>query len=311
MTPRGISVIGNVNVDVIVRPASRLPPPGTEWTVEHIEIRTGGAAAIAAMTLARLGEHPRLVGCLGDDASASIIREDLARAGVEDLVGTLAEAPTGASVAFEGTGRDRSFLTALGSLTSFEASMVPPAALDGALVLVCGYFLLPALRGDPTLRLLGDVRRRGGTTLFDCGWDPSGWPPETKRELLSLLPLVDIFLPNETEATALLGVDDPAAAARALQEVSGSWVVVKLGVSGCLAVGPGRAEAKASAPAVEPIDTTGAGDAFNAGLMYALRQGMSWSEALPFATKVASTVVVRPSRNRYPTIGELPGMSSP
>ena len=50
-----VALIGNVNLDVIVRPASRLPPPGMEWTVEGIEVRTGGAAAIAVLTLSHLG----------------------------------------------------------------------------------------------------------------------------------------------------------------------------------------------------------------------------------------------------------------
>ena len=88
-----------------------------------------------------------------------------------------------------------------------------------------------------------------------------------------LLPSVDVFLPNEVEACALADrPGDAAQAARALQVVSGGWVVVKLGPRGCLAVGPDGTEIAVPAPAVTVADTTGAGDAFNAGLVHALAQ---------------------------------------
>ncbi len=80
-----------------------------------------------------------------------------------------------------------------------------------------------------------------------------------------------MFLPNEAEARAIAGDGDVRSAARTLQGASGGWVVVKLGARGCLAVGPDGAELSASAPAVAvAADTTGAGDAFNAGLVTAL-----------------------------------------
>jgi sugar/nucleoside kinase (ribokinase family) len=212
--------------------------------------------------------------------------------------------PTGISIAFEGPGRDRSFLTLPGSLKAFEASMVPPAVLARAFVLFCGYFSLPSLRGEPTIQLLERVRDAGGCTLFDCDWDPAGWTRESREEIAELLLLVDVFLPSEEEARGLTGLEDPVAAARALQEVSGGRVVAKLGANGCAAFGPGE-EHWISAPAVQASDTTGAGDSFNAGLLYALASGTEWPEALRFATRLASTVVSRSSESRYPTLEEL------
>ena len=110
-----------------------------------------------------------------------------------------------------------------------------------------------------------------------------------------------MFLPNEAEACALADLDPDAAlyAARALQATSGGWVVVKLGPRGCLAVGPGRTELDVPAPVVSVADTTGAGDAFNAGLVHALSDGADWPDALHAATRFASMIVARPSRDRY------------
>jgi sugar/nucleoside kinase (ribokinase family) len=182
--------------------------------------------------------------------------------------------------------------------------MVPQEALAKDFVLFCGYFMLPSLRGEPTLRLLERVHADGGCTLFDSDWDPGGWTQESREEVAQILPLVDVFLPSEEEARGLTGLDDPLAAARTLQRTSGHWVVAKLGANGCVAFGP-EEEQRVPAPFVRAIDTTGAGDSFNGGLLYALASGAEWSEALRLATRVASTVVSRSSADRYPTLEEL------
>jgi sugar/nucleoside kinase (ribokinase family) len=123
--------------------------------------------------------------------------------------------------------------------------------------------------------------------------------------LRALLPLVDVFLPNEAEACAIAGVaaGEAERAAAQLQAVSGGWVVVKLGARGCLAVGPNGAALSVPAPATEVTDTTGAGDAFNAGLVRALAHQAPWPEALDAAARFASSLISRPSsdRHRIPT----------
>jgi ribokinase len=305
--PRGtpgspnVAVIGNVNVDLIVRDVTELPPPGTEWTVDTVEIRLGGAAATMAVTLRELGVPLMLVGCVGYDDLGSNLLGQLTAAGVDvSNVRTAPTGRTGVSIAFEAPRRDRSFLTQLGSLASFDASMVPPEALSSRFVAFTGYFLLPAL-ADGLPALMADVRRAGGTVLFDAGWDPAGWTPSTLAAIAELLPLVDVLLPNAMEACAMTGENDALSAARALQGATGGWVVVKLGGEGGLAVGPGGGEAACPAPSVDVVDTVGAGDAFDAGLLAALRDGRSVPQALEFATQVASMRVAGRST------GELEG----
>jgi sugar/nucleoside kinase (ribokinase family) len=299
-----ISVIGNVNVDLLVWPVTELPPPGADSLVESIQMRAAGSAGNTALALAHLGHIPHLVGCVGDDHFGQFILQELAAAGIDGGVAVMPDQPTGVSIALEAPGRDRSFLTAPGSLKLFRASMVPSEVLEQDFVLFCGYFSLPSLRGEPALRLLERVRADGGCTLFDCDWDPAGWTQESREEVAQILPLVDVFLPNEDEARGLTGLDDPVAAARALQQISGRWVVAKLGMNGCVAFGP-EEEHWIPAPFVRASDTTGAGDSFNGGLLYALFSGGEWPEALRFATRVASTVVSRDSANRYPALEEL------
>ena len=299
-----ISVIGNVNVDFVVWPAAELPPPGAEVHVETISMRAAGSAGNSALALARLGQVPSLAGCVGGDRFGQFILEELAAAGIEEGVTVLPEEPTGITIAFQAPGRDRSFLSLLGSLEAFGASMVSEEALATDFVLLCGYFTLPALRGAPTRELLHRIRATGGSIFFDSDWDPGGWSQESRTEIANLLPLVDVFLPSKDEARGLTGLEDPEAAARELQRISGGRVVIKLGPEGCVAFGPGEVQ-WVRAPSVRVSDTTGAGDSFNGGLIYALSEGAEWQEALRFATHLASTVVSRTSEDRYPTLEEI------
>ena len=304
-----ITLIGNVNADLIVRDASELPPPGEEWTIDAVTLRPGGAAANCGLASAALGEAPRVVASVGGDRIGAVLLEELAAGGVATGdVRVEEDQATGVSIAFEAPGRDRSFLTSQGCLATFEASMVPDDALTARFVLLGGYFLLPMLRGaDGAAGLLRTARANGAVTCFDPGWDPSGWPASTRDELAAILPLVDVLLPNAGEAAGITGSDGPREAARKLQALlaPGGWAVVKLGRDGCVAAGPGGAEAASPAPAATVIDSTGAGDAFNAGLLAAMAAGADVPGALGFAVRVASAVIGRPSHDRYPAIAEL------
>jgi sugar/nucleoside kinase (ribokinase family) len=228
------------------------------------------------------------------------MREQLAPAGLADELVVLAGETSGLTVALESPTRDRTFLTYLGVNAQWNAGMIPDDALRCENLLLCDYFVAPSLRGEAARRLLDTARSRGARTFFDTTWDPEGFSGKTRAEVRELLPSVDVFLPNEVEACALAdGTGDAAAAARVLQSQSGGWVVVKLGPRGCVAVGPDGVEIAVPAPAVAVADTTGAGDAFNAGLVASLARGAGWHEAVTVATHFATTIVARPSDHRY------------
>ena len=125
-----------------------------------------------------------------------------------------------------------------------------------------------------------------------------GWTSETRRDLLELvLPHVSIFLPNEAELSGLAGVDDPEQAARSIAEQTGCRVVAKLGARGALVV-DGAEVSRHCAPAVNPVDTTGAGDTFNAVLLAAVLGGARLSEATEQAVRTTSAVIAVPDSER-------------
>ena len=179
--------------------------------------------------------------------------------------------------------------------------MISRDPLETDNLLLCDYFVTPKLQGAAAEELLAATRAYGGRTFFDTAWDPGGFSTSTREQVGKVLPFVDVFLPNEAEACALAGVRPDAAhiAAHRLQRLSGGWIVVKLGVRGCLAAGPDDVQLQVPAPTVAIADTTGAGDVFNAGLVHALSDGAEWPEALAAATQFASATIARPSSERY------------
>ncbi len=297
---QGVTVIGGVQADVVVRPVTELPPPGATRLTEDMSIRVGGAGANAALAFVETGLPVRLMGCVGEDRLGEWMRQELTEAGLVDELAVVPGRPTGLTIALESDERDRTFLTHLGVNADWGPEMIPADALQCDNLLLCDYCVTPGLQGDAARSFLEATHRAGGRTFFDTAWDPQDFPAATRAELRDLLSRVDVFLPNEAEARAIAGEGDVHAASRALQEASGGWVVVKLGARGCLAVGPGGEELSASPPAVAvAADTTGAGDAFNAGLVTALSADRDWGAAIEAATRFATEIVSRPSHERW------------
>lgn len=296
-----MTVIGCVQADVVVSPVTDLPAPGASALIDRASVRVGGAGANSALALVEAGLSVRLMGCVGDDPLGGLMREELAPWGLGGELAILAGEPTGLTLALESSRRDRTFLTYLGVNSHWTPEMLPADALRCESLLLCDYFVAPGMQGAAAHGLLDAARLGGARTFFDTAWDPDGFREAARASVLDLLPAVDVFLPNEAEACALAELDPDAApwAARRLQRLSGGWVVVKLGARGALAVGPDGIELEVRAPEVHAVDTTGAGDAFNAGLIAALASGAAWQPALERAAAFASGVVARPSGARY------------
>jgi len=302
---RTVHVIGNVQLDVLASPVTRMPRPGGDEIIDSIATRPAGAAGNVSLALAALGVPHRLFGAVGDDQAGLWVAEELRRIGVgEDLL-VVPGRDTGISIALEAPARERSFLTAHGVLDSYTYADVPADAVDADLVLLTGYFSLPGLRGTGTRALLERARERGAVTVFDTGWDPDDWRHGAVEEILDFLPDVDVFMPNEPEALALSGCSDVEDALAFLGARCRGWVVLKRGELGVLAQGPRGARVRLAAPQVTAVDSTGAGDSLAAGMLAELSAGAAMDTALMTGVRVASTVVGRASRHRYPTRDEL------
>jgi sugar/nucleoside kinase (ribokinase family) len=256
-------VVGDVNPDLIVVGQDPEPAFGdVEKLIDHAALEIGGSSAICACGAARLGLRTALVGLVADDLFGRHMLEQLALRGV-DVSGCMLEPSeaTGLSIVLARQA-DRAILTFAGAIGKLRIEHVPRALLTTARHLhVGGYFLLEDARADLPA-LFEEARRAGATTSFDCNWDPSDrWG----ADVWALLEVTDVFFSNVEEALRLTGRESPQAAGEALARRVGV-AVVKRGARGALAVRDG-AVVEVPAPAVEPVDTIGAGDSFDAGFL--------------------------------------------
>lgn len=234
--------------------------------------------------MAKLGARTGAVGAVGGDAFGGFLLERLRDAGVDTaLVRTDPALRTGIGVALAEP-NDRAILTYLGTIDASGPDDLPDAPER-----VCrhwhvaSYFLLDRLRGAwPAF--LQRCRRGGVTTSLDPNWDPENrW-----AEVRALLPLIDVFLPNEAEAKAISGEVDGGAAGRALSRL-GPLVVIKRGERGAFAVRDNQTW-EFSADCLRPpaiVDAVGAGDNFDAGFLRAWRLGMDVRRCLGLGHRCA------------------------
>jgi sugar/nucleoside kinase (ribokinase family) len=263
-------VLGDLNPDLILSGEEVEPAFGqVERLIDGAELTIGGSGAIVACGAARLGLRTAILGVVGDDLFGRFMREALGERGVE--VGTVVVDPgarTGLTVILTRPG-DRAMLTFPGTIAALRASDAGAELIRSVRhVHVSSFFLQTALAeglGD----LLAEARAAGASTSVDPNWDPrERWD----GGLSKLLHQTSVFLPNAQEAVRIAGRQDPEEAARALA-ADGPLVAIKLGADGALAVERQEVTRVSPPPAIEAVDTTGAGDSFDAGVIAGLLAG--------------------------------------
>jgi sugar/nucleoside kinase (ribokinase family) len=256
-----VVVVGDLTTDVVVL-LDGDPAPGSDRPAA-IRARGGGAGANVAVHLARLGTPVTFAGCVGDDAAGAGLVAELATAGVKPAVRTVPGAATGTIVSLVETGGQRSMLADRGANLALEAADVPAPAHGGHLHL-SGYTLFAPGPRAAGLAAVAAARAAGCTVSVDpastgplAAYGVDRWLADTAAATL--------VLPNGDEAQLLTGCADPAAAARALA-TRHPVAVVTLGADGALWAAGDLLVHRRAHPATV-VDTTGAGDAFTAGLL--------------------------------------------
>lgn len=259
-----ILVIGELNPDLILQNYSGFPALGKEVTVEDCVLTMGSATAICAMALAKLGNQVGFVTKVGPDTYGDFCTNILKNAGID--VSHIEHDPatkTGITVSVS-SACDRALITYLGAMGVFDARNVTPEVFDGYNHLhMSTYFLQTSLRPH-FARLMRQAHAKGLTTSLDPGFDPSEtWGADVHETLKH----ADLFFPNEVELRGVTREDDEERALKSLNN-GRTLTVAKLGSRGCMTIFEGRTCKQGPFP-VKPVDTTGAGDTFNAGFLHA------------------------------------------
>ena len=288
-----IVVVGDVMLDVVARLSG--PVAVGSDSEASVSFGGGGSAANVAAWLGFAGASPVLVARVGDDVRGVSAGAELRSAGVDVRLAFDGEHPTGTCVVLVGPGGERSMVPDPGANAFLAPEDLPEDVFAaGGHLHVTGYSLV---RPGPRPAALAAFALAAAAGM-SVSVDPSS-AALLGPEFLDLLEGVGLVLPNAEEAAALTGLADPAEAARTLA-ARFPEVVVKLGAEGALWTDGSNEErvpavaVAASAASSGPLDTTGAGDAFAAGLLAARLRGASPAEALHAGCGLAARAVVTP-----------------
>jgi ribokinase len=302
-----IVVIGSLNMDLVAL-APRLPLAGETLTGTRYLNVPGGKGANQAYAAARLGGEVEMLGRIGTDDYGKQMLANLAAAGCDVSGVGQAEGASGVAVIVVAESGENSIVVVPGA----NGSYLPADLVRDAQRFAGAQFALLQLEiPTPTVIEAARVARGAGAkVVLDPAPVPVAAPPSgLPRELLEH---VDVLTPNEAEAALLAGerpaalsADDARVIAARLQAHGPQTVIVKLGPQGCL-LAEGATATLVSAPRVTAVDTTAAGDVFNAAFAVACSEGASHLEACHFAVRAAALSVTRlGAQSSMPTRAEL------
>lgn len=279
-------------MDFVVSVA-RIPAPGETVLGSDFQMLAGGKGANQANAAARLAlpsNSVKMIGRVGADIAGTQLKASLTAAGV-DVSGVLstAAAPTGVAFITVDASGQNSIAVAPGANLTLLPSDVESLRQE----IEQAFAVLVQLETplETVARTLQIARRAGTLTILD--------PAPAQSLPASLLSLVDVLTPNESEAAGLLQLSshhihlvDVPEIAQALLAMGPRSVVLKLGAQGCYYT-DGKVSVLSPGFEVVVKDTTAAGDTFNAALAVALSEGTQWEQALRFANRAASISVTR------------------
>ena len=280
---------GVLVADHLCTPIDHVPAAGELVAVDDLILNIGGCASNAAMSLAKLGITPAICGKVGEDVFGRFVSRTLEDAGV-DVDGLAIDPflPTSQTLIINVKGQDRRFIHSFGANKGLTAEDFDPLLdRNPKIVYVGGFLILPGLDPKALAERFRRVRRQGGMTVLDVA---TPGPADYLKDLIPVLPETDVFLPNTDEAALILGETDPVRQAEAFHKLGAKRVVVTCGSAGSVVVSD-RIKARVGIYPVAFVDATGGGDAFDAGYVAALLDGLDELACLKLASAVGASCV--------------------
>ena len=269
MKKHDILALGELNVDLLLNRIGGFPEVGKEIFAKDMTLTLGSSTAIFAANAATLGAKVSFVGMIGRDSFGEVVRSSLVQRDVD--VSNLIEVDDAATglTAILNYDNDRANVTYPGAMSLMGVKDIRPEIIREARhVHVSSVFLQETLHRDlpAIVRLVKDC---GATLSMDVQFDPEEkWEFDCK----SILPLVDVFMPNEQELMAITRKATVEEAIEAIRPYA-NVTVVKMGTRGSLVVSPEGDRLMPSFLNKSVVDAIGAGDSFDAGFISAYVRG--------------------------------------
>jgi sugar/nucleoside kinase (ribokinase family) len=273
-----VLVIGELNVDLIFNQIDDLPGIGKERLARDMDLVLGSSSAIFACNLSILGPRVAFLGKIGKDDFGDLVISSLQSKQVyTDFIIRSNQFKTGATIVLNYS-EDRAMITHPGAMEYFDFKEIKEDILDQCRhIHISSVFLQPGLR-DNLADILLMAKKIKITTSLDTQWDPS---EKWDLDLGTILPLVDVFLPNIQELLALTRKENIQEAVKSIMNYS-HIIAVKMGNKGSLGVLNGKTFPSKPYLNKEVVDAIGAGDSFNAGFVSKFLQRATMNECLRF-----------------------------
>lgn len=283
-----VSVIGLYILDVLGRPVVRIPDRGNVDFIEEIRLTVAGTAGGTVVDTAKLGLRSLAVGAVGDDEKADWVLLTMQKHGIDtSAMQRLSGVPTSATILNVRPNGDRPALHVRGASDHFDVSpSMYDQVFDAPIIHLGGTGLLKKLDGSASVTLLREAKSRGRTVTFDL----IAASAETLGIVAPLLPYIDYFMPSIEEAKDMSGQKTAEDCAKFYLDKGASCCVFTLGGEGAFYAHRDGTRLASRAYDITVVDTTGCGDAFDAGFIAALHHKMDTETALRFAQASAGLV---------------------
>lgn len=274
-----IIAIGELNVDIILNQIDGFPQIGKEIFSKKMDTVLGSSTAILAANAAALGLKIAIVSMIGKDSFGDIVCNELVSRGVDiSHVSKHNSIPTGATISMS-YGDNRANITYQGTMDILSFADIDSELFKKARhIHVSSIFMQAGIKRD-LLELLKYAKYCGATTSLDPQWDPN---EEWDFNYEEILPLVDVFLPNQAELAAITREPILTNGINRIKRFA-NVCIVKQGTKGSTLFRPQHEVLyQASFINAHIVDTIGAGDSFNAGFLYKYLKGHSLDKCQRF-----------------------------
>ena len=302
-----IYAIGNLTADLILSKLKDFPEWGTEIFIDKISLRCGGNLGNLIFPLNKMHLNPLIFGNLGDDYYGKYMLKILQESGFStDHIRIEKETPTSISVSLVKDDGERALLTYFGQLAYVDHNFLYDCLnliKKNSIVILCSIFQFPNLKLNEVEEIFKNLIEKNCIVLLDTGWDPKNWEKETIQDLHKLLKYVTYFLPNLSEAKKISGIENEKEILKFFSMLGTENVIIKKGPKGSTALINNKLIKSQTYP-LPCSDATGAGDAFNASIIYCLKNNYEPDRMLDFAN-AASSIFVSRFENKFPELNEI------
>lgn len=298
-----VTVIGDVNVDIITSPIEKYPEEDSQVILPLTYLVPGGCACNTAISCANLGLKTRLIGKIGDDVFSSYLIKTLKKFDVDCKIKVEKEKNTGLTFAVNFKNMTRSMFTYRGMNELLSTNDFNSSDIEGKVLVVTGFNHLNALRKDVKV-LFQYAKNKGMKTFLDPNWDPDGWSEKRLNDIYEILKYTDYFFPNSEEGKTIAKTKDERLTVKKLMYLGAKTACLKMGEKGCL-LGLENVIKNIGSFAVNSVNTTGAGDVFLAGFIKGFLSNWPIEDTVRFANAAGALSTTKIGLGKYPSFQEV------